>query len=106
MAACAWTIIACVGLLGDAAWQSPPLTLSLSSLHPSSPFPNAPISSLPSLPPFPQQQKAALLLLSNTTCCHLRQYVRTLSRGAGTLPVCEPDRGRPVASLGSTASGA
>lgn len=71
MAACAWTIIACVGLLGDAAWQSPPLTLSLSSLHPSSPFPNSPISSLPSVPPFPQQQKAASLLLSNTTRCHL-----------------------------------
>lgn len=34
-------------------------------------IPNSPVSSLPALPPFSKHQKAASLLLSNTTRCHL-----------------------------------
>lgn len=92
------------GIVGDAAWLStPPLTLSLSSLHLSVPQrPNflCPFLSLLS----PNNRKLS------RSCCptpHIAvSAMRTLSQGAATLPVCEPDRGRPAASLGSTASGA
>lgn len=63
MAACAWTITC------GTAWRCSVAVFPclLSTL----PFPSSPIASLPTLHPFPQQQKAASLLLSNTTRCHL-----------------------------------
>lgn len=92
------------GTVGDAAWQSTsPLTLSLCSLHLSVPqCPNflRPFLSLLS----PNNRKPSL---SCSPTPHIVvSATRTLSQGAATLPVCEPDRGRPAASLGSTASGA
>lgn len=92
------------GTVGDAAWQSPPpLTLSLCSLHLSVPQrPNflCPFLSLLS----PNNRK---LSRSCSPTPHIAvSAMRTLSQGAATLPVCEPDRGRPADSLGGTASGA
>lgn len=92
------------GTVGDAVWQSaPPLTLSLSSLH-------------LSIPQCPNFLRPFLSLLSPKTRKLPRSCsptppiavsaVRTLSQGAATSPVCEPDQGRPAASLASTASGA
>lgn len=68
--------------------------------YPSSPFPNSPISSLLS----PDNRK--LPRFCSPTPHVATSAARTLSQGAATLPVCEPDRGNPVASLGSSVSGA
>lgn len=91
------------GTVGDAAWQSTPLTLSLSSLHLS--IPRLPNFLHPFLSPLSPNNRKLPRSCSPTPHVAV-SAMRTLSPGAATLPVCEPDQGRPVASLGSTASGA
>lgn len=89
------------GTVGDATWQSaPPLTLSLSSLHLS--IPQCPNFLRPLLSPNNRKLPRSCSPAPPSAVSGLR----TLSQGAPMLLVCEPDQGRPAASLGSTASGA
>lgn len=92
------------GTVGHAAWLSAPLlTLSLSSLHLS--VPQCPNFLCPFLSLLSSNNRKLSRSWSPTP--HIAvSAMRTLSQGAATLPVCEPDQGRPAPSRGTTASGA